>query len=376
MIYMDNAATTRMKPEVARAMAPYMGYKYANPSGIYTFSSGVKKEINSARSQLAMSINADEKEIYITSGGTESDNWALKMAADEHKRGHIITSTIEHHAILKSCAYLSERGTRITYAGVDADGVIRLDELERAIRPDTFLISVMTGNNEVGTIQPIEQIAKLAKRYNILFHTDAVQAYTNIPIDVKAMDIDMLSTSAHKINGPKGIGFLYIKDGVLKTPFINGGGQESGMRAGTENVAGIMGFAEASRIAVSTMKQRTSYEIRMRDYLIERVLKEIPDSRLNGHRINRLANNCNFSFKSVDGASLIVMLDQQGICASAGSACSSGSKSGSHVLKAMGLTDELVHSAVRLTLNEEISRREVDYVVKCLAQDIEELRSL
>lgn len=376
MIYMDNAATTKVRPEVAEVMLPYFDIRYANPSGIYAFSQNVRHEINQARRTLALSINADENEIFITSGGTESDNWALKMTAAEHKNGHIITTKIEHHAIIRTCKYLENNGIDVTYVDTDEYGNVNVADIAAAIRPETFLISVMAANNEIGTIQPVERIAGIAKRQNILFHTDAVQAYTNIPIDVKRQNIDMLSTSAHKICGPKGIGFLYIRDGTLKTPFINGGGQENGMRSGTENVAGIIGFAKAAAIAMHNRKHRISRESELRNYMINRVLSMIPGSKLNGSIRNRLPNNCSFCFKNIDGAALIAMLDEQGICASAGSACSSASKEGSHVLRAIGLNDELVHGTVRLTLNEEITRGQMDYVIECLRKDVYELRKL
>jgi cysteine desulfurase len=376
MIYMDNAATTKVRPEVAEVMLPYFDIRYANPSGIYAFSQNVRHEINQARRTLALSINADENEIFITSGGTESDNWALKMTAAEHKNGHIITTKIEHHAIIRTCKYLENNGIDVTYVDTDEYGNVNVADIAAAIRPETFLISVMAANNEIGTIQPVERIAGIAKRQNILFHTDAVQAYTNIPIDVKRQNIDMLSTSAHKICGPKGIGFLYIRNGTLKTPFINGGGQENGMRSGTENVAGIIGFAKAAAIAMHNRKHRISRESELRNYMINRVLSMIPGSKLNGSIRNRLPNNCSFCFKNIDGAALIAMLDEQGICASAGSACSSASKEGSHVLRAIGLNDELVHGTVRLTLNEEITRGQMDYVIECLRKDVYELRKL
>ena len=374
MIYMDNAATTKLRPEVAEVMLPYFDIRYANPSGIYAFSQNVRHEINQARRTLALSINADENEIFITSGGTESDNWALKMTAAEHKNGHIITTKIEHHAIIRTCKYLENNGIDVTYVDTDEYGNVNVADIAAAIRPETFLISVMAANNEIGTIQPVERIAGIAKRQNILFHTDAVQAYTNMDIDVNAMQIDMLSTSAHKLNGPKGIGFLYIREGCVKTPFIHGGGQERGMRSGTENTAGIIGFAKAAQTAMANKPVRTQYEMRMRDYMIHRVLTEIPFSRLNGDSRKRLPGNMNFSFQFVDGGTLIVMLDKQGICASAGSACSTGSGMPSHVLKSIGLPDELSFATVRFTINEEITRQEIDYVVNCLKNDIAQLR--
>lgn len=374
MIYMDNAATTKMRPEVVRAMLPYMENRYANPSGIYSFSKNIKKDINNARNILAATINANPEEIFFTSGGTESDNWALKMAADEHKKGHIITTQIEHHAILKTCDYLEKKGFEVTRLKPDREGVVSAMQVKNAMRRDTFFISVMTANNEIGTIEPIAEIGSLARNRGVLFHTDAVQAYTNLKLDVKKMDIDMLSVSAHKLNGPKGAGFLYIRSQALKTPFINGGSQESGMRAGTENVAGIIGLAKAAEIAADNMPRRVNYEISMRDYMIKRIMSEIDYVRLNGHEKNRLPNNMNFSFEYIDGATLIMMLDSQGICASSGSACSSASAKPSHVLLSIGLSDELAHSSVRFSINEHITRREIDYCIECLKRDIKELR--
>lgn len=375
MIYMDNAATTKMRPEVVRAMMPYMGERYGNPSGLYSFAKDVKKDIVYARQQIAATIQASPEEIFFTSGGTEADNWALKMTAAELGRGHIITSAIEHHAILRSCEALQKQGVRVTKIKPDTDGVINAHQVEKAIRRDTVLISVMAANNEIGTVEPVQEIGASARKNGVLFHTDAVQAYTNMPIDVAAMNVDMLSVSGHKLNGPKGVGFLYIRKHCLNTPFINGGGQEMGLRAGTENVAGIMGLAKAAEIAVANMKTRVRYETEMRDYMIHRVMNEIEYVRLNGHRKNRLPNNINFSFAYVDGATLILMLDKQGICASSGSACSSASAKASHVLTAIGLSDELAHGTVRFTINEYITRREIDYVVECLKQNIEQLRS-
>ena len=374
MIYMDNAATTRLHPEVINAMLPYMGKRYANPSGAYTFSADVKNDINNAEAFLAQTIQAKPQEIYITSGGTESDNWAVKIAAEEHRRGHIITTAMEHHAILKSCEAVEKEGFYVTYIRPAENGIVRLTDIQRAVRPDTFLISVMAANNEIGTVEPVAAIGRIAHERNILFHTDAVQAYTNIYIDVNAMNVDMLSVSAHKIRGPKGVGFLYIKKGKLKTPFINGGGQEYGMRAGTENVAGIIGLAKAAQIAMTNRDMRIKKEKMLRDYMIKKVTTQIKDVWLNGDEQERLPNNMNFSFKGVDGATLILMLDQQGICASAGSACSSAQKEPSHVLKAIGLSDERAYSTVRFTINEEISKKQVDYVVECIKRNVEELR--
>lgn len=374
MIYMDNAATTRMRPQVCDYMMQYLRDRYANPSSGYTFSQKVREDIDTARKKLAASINADDDEIYMTSGGTESDNWALKMAADHFKKGHIITTRIEHHAILRTCEYLEKHGFSVTYLDVNEYGMVNLSELRRAIRKDTFLISVMTANNEIGTIQPIEEIGRIAALYNIIFHTDAVQAYMHIPIDVKKMNISMMSTSAHKLNGPKGTGFLYVNRNVALDPYIHGGMQENGRRAGTENVAGICGMAKAVEIAEDSILERQKAEKRMCRYMTSRILNEIPFTRFNGHPLKRLSNNMNFSFRFADGATLLVMLDKQGICVSAGSACSTNEKNPSHVLKAIGLSDDLAYSTLRFTINESITRNEIDYVINCLKNNIRQLR--
>ena len=326
LIYMDNAATTPVKPEVLDAMLPYFTEKFGNPSSIYSISSENKKAITDAREVIAKTINTTPENIYFTAGGSESDNWALKATADAYasKGKHIITTKIEHHAILHTCEYLETKGFEITYLDVDENGLVKLDELTAAIRPDTILISVMFANNEIGTIEPIAEIGKIAHEHGVLFHTDAVQAYTQVPIDVEAMNIDMMSTSGHKINGPKGIGFLYIRKGVKIKSFIHGGAQERHRRAGTENVTGIIGLAKAAEIATANMKERTAEEIKVRDHLIERIEKEIPYAKLNGDRVKRLPNNVNFSFQFVEGESMLILLDSKGICASSGSACTSG----------------------------------------------------
>ncbi|MBQ4283817.1 MAG: cysteine desulfurase [Lachnospira sp.] len=376
MIYMDNAATTKVHPAVVNAMIPYMSNRYSNPSGIYTFSKNVKRDIEDARAVVAAAINALPEEIYFTSGGTESDNWALKMSCLERGRGHIITTQMEHHAILKSCEQLQSQGIAVTKLKPDKDGIVTAKSVEKAIRPDTVLVSIMAANNEIGTLQPVKDIGAITREYGVLFHTDAVQAFTNIDIDVKAMNINMLSASGHKISGPKGVGFLYVEKDKLRKPFINGGGQEMGLRAGTENVAGIIGLAKATKIAVDNMKVRTEYERKMRDYMTDRVLREIKGVHFNGHSQKRLPGNMNFSFEYVDGATLILMLDRQGICASAGSACSSVSSEPSHVLKSIGLSDELAYGSVRFTINEKITKREIDYVIECLKQNVAKLRSM
>jgi cysteine desulfurase len=378
LIYMDNAATTPVKPEVLEAMLPYFTEKFGNPSSIYSISSENKKAITDAREVIAKTINTTPENIYFTAGGSESDNWALKATADAYasKGKHIITTKIEHHAILHTCEYLETKGFEITYLDVDENGLVKLDELTAAIRPDTILISVMFANNEIGTIEPIAEIGKIAHEHGVLFHTDAVQAYTQVPIDVEAMNIDMMSTSGHKINGPKGIGFLYIRKGVKIKSFIHGGAQERHRRAGTENVTGIIGLAKAAEIATANMKERTAEEIKVRDHLIERIEKEIPYAKLNGDRVKRLPNNVNFSFQFVEGESMLILLDSKGICASSGSACTSGSLDPSHVLLAIGLPHEIAHGSLRLTISDQITMEDADYVVDNLKEIVNHLREM
>ena len=378
LIYMDNAATTPVKPEVLDAMLPCFTEKFGNPSSIYSISSENKKAITDAREVIAKTINTTPENIYFTAGGSESDNWALKATADAYasKGKHIITTKIEHHAILHTCEYLETKGFEITYLDVDENGLVKLDELTAAIRPDTILISVMFANNEIGTIEPIAEIGKIAHEHGVLFHTDAVQAYTQVPIDVEAMNIDMMSTSGHKINGPKGIGFLYIRKGVKIKSFIHGGAQERHRRAGTENVTGIIGLAKAAEIATANMKERTAEEIKVRDHLIERIEKEIPYAKLNGDRVKRLPNNVNFSFQFVEGESMLILLDSKGICASSGSACTSGSLDPSHVLLAIGLPHEIAHGSLRLTISDQITMEDADYVVDNLKEIVNHLREM
>ena len=378
LIYMDNAATTPVKPEVLDAMLPYFTEKFGNPSSIYSISSENKKAITDAREVIAKTINTTPENIYFTAGGSESDNWALKATADAYasKGKHIITTKIEHHAILHTCEYLETKGFEITYLDVDENGLVKLDELTAAIRPDTILISVMFANNEIGTIEPIAETGKIAHEHGVLFHTDAVQAYTQVPIDVEAMNIDMMSTSGHKINGPKGIGFLYIRKGVKIKSFIHGGAQERHRRAGTENVTGIIGLAKAAEIATANMKERTAEEIKVRDHLIERIEKEIPYAKLNGDRVKRLPNNVNFSFQFVEGESMLILLDSKGICASSGSACTSGSLDPSHVLLAIGLPHEIAHGSLRLTISDQITMEDADYVVDNLKEIVNHLREM
>ena len=378
LIYLDNAATTKTSEEVVAAMLPYFTEYYGNPSSVYEFASESKKAVSNARRTIAETLGAQENEIYFTAGGSEADNWALKATAEAYqsKGKHIITTKIEHHAILHTAEYLEKRGFEITYIGVDENGVVKVDELEKAIRPDTILISVMFANNEIGTIQPIKEIGQIAKKHGVLFHTDAVQAYGQLPINVDELHIDMLSSSGHKLNGPKGIGFLYIRKGVKIRSFVHGGAQERKRRAGTENVPGIVGYGKAAEIAAKTMKERTAKEIELRDHLIDRVLAEVPYTRLNGHRTNRLPNNANFSFQFVEGESLLILLDNNGICASSGSACTSGSLDPSHVLLAIGLPHEIAHGSLRLTLSAETTMEDIDFVVDCIKQIIERLRSM
>ena len=378
LIYLDNAATTKTAPEVVEAMLPYFSEAYGNPSSIYSLAGESRKAVDQARETIARALGARPEEIYFTAGGTESDNWALKAAAEFYRKkgNHIITTKIEHHAVLHSCQWLEKQGFEVTYLNVDENGVVRLEELKAAIRPTTILISVMYANNEIGTIQPIREIGEIAHEHGILFHTDAVQAFGQLPIQVDDCHIDMLSASGHKLNGPKGIGFLYIRKGVKIRSFIHGGAQERKRRAGTENVPGIVGLGKAVERAVGTMEERTETERRLRDYLIDRVLKEIPYARLNGHRSQRLPGNANFSFQFIEGESLLIMLDMEGICGSSGSACTSGSLDPSHVLLAIGLPHEIAHGSLRLTLNEEVTKEELDYVVDTLKRIVEKLRGM
>ena len=377
-IYLDNAATTRTRPEVTQKMLPYFTESFGNPSSIYELAVRNKKAVDEARKIIADSLGAEPGEIYFTAGGTEADNWALIATAEayEQKGKHIITSRIEHHAVLHTCEYLQKRGFEVTYVDADENGVIKLDRLKAAIRPDTILISVMFANNEIGTIQPVKEIGEIAKERGILFHTDAVQAYGQLPVNVNEYHIDMLSASGHKLNGPKGIGFLYIRKGLKLRSFIHGGAQERKRRAGTENVPGIVGFGEAVRIAVATMEERIAKETALRDYFIDTVLKEIPYTRLNGHRRNRLPNNANFSFQFVEGESLLIMLDMQKIAASSGSACTSGSLDPSHVLLAIGLPHEIAHGSLRLTLGEDTTKEELRYTADKIKEIVEKLRSM
>ena len=378
LIYLDNAATTQVYPEVLQEMLPYFSEVYSNPSAIYSFASESKKAVDKARTSVAELINAKTDEIYFTGGGSESDNWALKATADAYasKGKHIITTKIEHHAILHTCEYLEKRGYEITYLPVDEFGSVSIEELKKAIRPDTILISVMFVNNEIGTIQPIREIGEIAHENGIIFHTDAVQAFCHEPINVDEYHIDMLSASGHKFHGPKGVGFLYIRKGLKLRSFIHGGAQERKRRAGTENVPGIVGLGKAVEIGMAELENNKKKETELRDYMIGRVMDEIPYTRLNGHRTNRLSNNANFAFQFIEGESLLIMLDMDGICGSSGSACTSGSLDPSHVLLAIGLPHEIAHGSLRLTLSEETTKEEIDYTVDCLKKIVEKLRAM
>ncbi len=377
-IYLDNAATTQTRVEVVEAMLPYFNEKYGNPSSVYEFASQSKKAVTEARDTIAKAINAASNEIYFTGGGSESDNWALKCTAEAYKEkgNHIITSKIEHHAILHTCEYLEKNGFEVTYLDVDENGSVNLEQLKASIRPTTILISIMFANNEIGTIQPIKEIGEIAKANGILFHTDAVQAFAQVEIDVNELNIDMLSASGHKINGPKGIGFLYIRTGLKLRSFIHGGAQERRRRAGTENVPGIVGFGKATEIAMATLKERQESEIALRDYAIDRVLAEVPYTRLNGDRRKRLPNNMNFSFQFIEGESLLIMLDMQGICGSSGSACTSGSLDPSHVLLAIGLPHEIAHGSLRLTLSHDTTKEDIDYTIEKVKEIVAKLREM
>ena len=378
MIYLDNAATTRTAPEVVEAMLPYFTEYYGNAGSIYGLAGESRKALLRARETIAGTLGAEANEIYFTAGGSESDNWALKAVFEawQDKGRHIITSRIEHHAVLHTCEYLEKMGARVTYLDVDSEGLVDPGQLERAIRPDTILLSVMAANNEVGTIQPVKEIGEIAAAHGILFHTDAVQAYGHLPLAVQEYHIDLLSASAHKFNGPKGAGFLYVGKKAGIRSFIHGGQQERGRRAGTENVPGIVGMAAAARRAHEHMEERAQKERMLRDYLIGRIEAEIPDVALNGHRTRRLPNNVNFSFADMEGETMLIMLDMAQICASAGSACTTGAVDPSHVLLAMGLSKERARGSLRLTLSEENTREELDTVVEELARIVARVRGM
>lgn len=378
MIYLDNAATTPMSVEVVEAMKPYFTRSFANPASLYDFACDVKKDVEKARKILANVIGAKASEIYFTSGGTESDNWAIKGIAEKHshKGKHIITTSIEHHAVLHTCQWLEKQGYEVTYLPVDEYGMVNPNDVEKAIRTDTILISVMYANNEIGTIQPITEIGEIAKKHGIIFHTDAVQAYAHFPINVKRDNIDLLSVSGHKFGGPKGAGFLYVRNGIQIDSFIHGGGQEDGIRAGTTNVPGIIGMAKAVEIAMRNLAKNMTYVEGLRDYLIKKVLSEIPNVKLNGHPTRRLGGNASLCFDGIEGEALLILLNMDGICVSAGSACNAGSKETSHVLRAIGLDDEYASSAIRITLSSDNTMEEIDFVVERLKENVAKLRSM
>ncbi len=377
-IYLDNAATTRTAQEVVDAMLPYFTESYGNPSSIYELGQRSKEAITNAREEIARVIGAKTEEIYFTGGGSEADNWAIKAAYEAYKNkgNHIITTKIEHHAVLHTCQYLEKQGARVTYLDVDENGLVDLEQLQKAISPETILITIMFANNEIGTIEPVKEIGMIAREHGILFHTDAVQAFGQVPIDVDEMNIDMLSSSAHKINGPKGIGCLYIRKGVKIRSFVHGGAQERKRRAGTENVPGIVGYGVAARMAAETMEERTKKERELRDYFIRRVLEEVPYVRLNGDLVKRLPNNANFSFQFIEGESLLIMLDMKGIAGSSGSACTSGSLDPSHVLLAIGLPHEIAHGSLRLTLGADTTKEDLDYTLEQIKEIVAKLRNL
>jgi cysteine desulfurase len=378
VIYMDNAATTKVSPEVLKEMHPYLENSYGNPSSIYSLARESKRAVDIARERVAKGLGAKSNEIYFTSGGTESDNWAIKgiAFANENKGKHIITTSIEHHAVLHTCKYLEKYGFESSYLPVKRNGIIDINELKKAIREDTILISVMFANNEIGTIQPIKEIGKIAKEKGIYFHTDSVQAVGNIPIDVNELNIDLLSLSGHKFHGPKGIGALYIRKGVNISNMLHGGGQEKKMRAGTENVPGIVGLGKAIEIATKNIEKKNKDITELRDMLIDGLLDEIPDTILNGDKEKRLPGNVNVCFKYIEGESILLMLDMKGVCASSGSACTSGSLEPSHVLLALGLKHEIAHGSLRLTLSKYNTKEEVEHVLETLPPIVAKLREM
>ena len=377
-IYLDNASTTRVRKEVLDAMLPFFIEEYGNPDSIHAMGRPGRDAVKVARAAIADVIGAKPEEIYFTSGGSEADNWAIKSSVlGPHAKGkHVIVSSIEHHAIINTCEYLEKLGIDVTYLPVDKYGIVSPETVEAAIRPDTAIISVMTANNEIGTIEPIREIGEVARKHKVLFHTDAVQAYGQIDINVDRDNIDLLSTSAHKLGGPKGIGFLYIRNGVKLDPLIHGGEQERGIRGGTTNVPGAVGFGKAAELAKGDMKERADKEIALRDYLIKRVLEEIPYSYLNAHPTQRLPGNANIRFAFVEGESLLMSMNMAGVCISTGSACASGSLDPSHVLLATGLKHEEAHGSLRFTVSAETSMEDIDYTVDTLKSVVGRLRSM
>jgi cysteine desulfurase len=377
-IYMDNAATTRVTEPVAQAMMPYLTEVFGNPSSVHGFGRDARKALDHARAQVAQALGAEPREIYFTGCGTESDNWTIRGAAYAHKNkgNHIITTTIEHHAVLHTCEQLEKEGFEVTYLEVDENGLIDLKALEAAIRPTTILITVMAANNEIGTLEPIEEIGSIARAHNVLFHTDAVQAIGSVPFDVKRMNIDMLSLSGHKFHAPKGVGALYIRSGVKIDRLIRGGAQERGQRAGTENLASIVGMGRAIELATQNLEAHNAKLSALRDRMIQGILDKIPEVRLNGHPTLRLPGNVNVSVRYIEGESLLLSLDLKGIAASSGSACTSGSLDPSHVLLAIGLPHEIAHGSLRFSLSEENTEAEVDYVVDTLQEIVDRLRAM
>ena len=377
-VYLDYSATTPVKKEVLDEMLPYFSEKFGNPSSLYGIGLSAKSDLNQARAKLAKLIGADEREIYFTSCGTEADNWAVigTAKAKKSKGNHIITSSIEHHALLHTCQSLEKEGFDVTYLDIDSSGRISLDELEKAITDQTILISIMYANNEIGTIQPVAEIAEIAKKHGIWFHTDAVQALGNVPIDVKALGVDMMSMSAHKIYGPKGVGALYIRKGVVIPSFLNGGAQENKRRAGTENMPGIVGFGKAAELAGATLDSHIKHVSELRDYFKEQILAKIPEIEINGSMEYRLPGNINFIFNYIEGESLLLLMDAKGICASTGSACSSASLTPSHVLKALNLPYEKMHSSIRFTIGDFTTKEDLDYAVEEIIKIVERLRAI
>lgn len=378
IIYFDHAATTPVKPEVLEEMMPYFTNKFGNASTIYSIGRESKKAIEEAREKVAKALGAMPREIFFTGSGSEADNWAIKGVAysNRSKGNHIITTVIEHHAVLHTCQYLESDGFEVTYLPVDENGLVSPEQVRKAIKPNTILITIMFANNEIGTIQPIAEIGKIAKEHNIYFHTDAVQAVGNIPINVNELNVDLLSLSAHKFYGPKGVGALYVRKGVKITNFLHGGAQERGRRASTENVPGIVGLGKAIELATNNIEQYNKKLIELRDRTIEEITKKIPFVKLNGDRYKRLPGNVNFSFQFIEGESLLLMLDMKGIAASSGSACTSGSLDPSHVLLAIGLDHETAHGSLRITFGEENTHEDVDYLMEVLPMIVERLREM
>jgi len=377
-IYLDYSATTPMKKEVVEAMTPYFYDIFGNPSSIHSYGRKAKKAIDESREKIAKAIGAEPREIFFTGGGSEADNWAIKgiAYANKDKGNHIITSKIEHHAVLHVCEYLEKNGFEVTYLDVDKYGVIDLEQLENSITDKTILITIMFVNNEIGTIQPIKEIAEIAKKKGVYFHTDAVQALGNVPIDVKELKVDLMNFSSHKIYGPKGIGAMYIRKGVKIDPLVHGGAQERRRRAGTENVPGIVGFAKAVELSMENFKNHIAHLTKLRDMLIKGVLEKIPYVRLNGHPTNRHPGNANFCFEFIEGESLLLSLDMVGIAGSSGSACTSGSLDPSHVLMAIGLSHEIAHGSLRLTIGDFTKEEDIDYVVDNLEKIVDRLRQM